>query len=352
VFPWPSPLPGRDEPNHGVRVIAAAPFPLAEGERFLRVLAAPWPDESGQPGTRLAILQDLTAQLAREREQHQARKLEAVGRLAAGLAHEMNTPLQYLGSNIHFLKEAFRDLTVIWTMVAPLLHAVKQCEPTTELVRDLEAALEEVGLPFLFEEIPETLEQSRDGIGQIGMIVRAMREFARPPEKGKVPTDINQALRNTLTVSRNEWKYVAETTTDFAPDLPLLPCLAGEIHQAFFNLVVNSAQAIAAATTSGDSRGKGLIRLTTRLRGDRLEIRIGDTGGGIPAAVRDRIFDPFYTTREEGRGMGQGLTIARSIIVDKHQGSIRFETEEGIGTTFIVDLPLNDSASCRVAHKK
>ena len=339
MFPWPSPLPGRDEPNHGVRVIAAAPFPLAEGERFLRVLAAPWPDESGQPGTRLAILEDLTEQLAREREQHQARKLEAVGRLAAGLAHEMNTPLQYLGSNIHFLKEAFRDLTVIWTMVAPLLHAVKQCEPTTELVRDLEAALEEVGLPFLFEEIPETLEQSRDGIGQIGMIVRAMREFARPPEKGKVPTDINQALRNTLTVSRNEWKYIAETETDFPPDLPMLLCLPGEINQVLLNIIVNATHAIA-DVTDGGRKGKGVIRLSTRIDGEWMEIRIADTGGGIPAAIQHRIFEPFFTTKKIGKGTGQGLALARNVVVDKHQGKLRFETEPGVGTTFIVQLPL------------
>jgi len=153
--------------------------------------------------------------------------------------------------------------------------------------------------------------------------------------------DLNHAIENTITVAKNEWKYVAEMETDFDPALPPVPCLPGELNQVILNMIINAAHAIADVMGDG-SKGKGTIRITTRRDGNWAEIRISDTGTGIPEAIRDRIFDPFFTTKEVGKGTGQGLAIARSMIVDKHGGTIDFETQEGKGTTFIIRLPLEE----------
>ena len=204
----------------------------------------------------------------------------------------------------------------------------------------MEKAIRQLDLDFLLDEIPKTIEQSMDGINRVGAIVRAMREFSHPGSEEKVLVDINHSLDNTLTVSRNEWKYLAKAETDFAPDLPMLRCLPGEINQVFLNIIVNAAHAIA-DVTEGGRRGKGVIRLTTRALDGWMEIRIEDTGGGIPAEIQHRIFDPFFTTKKVGKGTGQGLALARNVVVDKHQGKLRFETEPGTGTTFVVQLPLS-----------
>lgn len=267
----------------------------------------------------------------------QAQKLEAIGTLAAGIAHEINSPVQYVGDNIRFLDEAFQAFIAINEQYARLLKAVKNQEQLTVLTQELEAVIDQADITYLLDEIPKTIQQSLDGVSQVGEIVRAMKEFSHPGTDEKVPVDINRILASSVTVSRNEWKYVADIETAFASALPLVPCLAGEISQVFLNLIVNAAHAIDAVTARG---GKGLIRLSTCVRDGWLEIRIADSGGGIPEAVQHRIFDPFFTTKKIGKGTGQGLAIARSVIVDKHQGTIRFATEAGKGTTFIVQLPL------------
>jgi len=288
----------------------------------------------------VVLLEDVTDKLAAEREFRQAQKLEAIGQLAAGIAHEINTPVQYVGDNIRFIDEAFRELVAINEKYASLLKAVKNAEPVTTLIEELEEVIDQADVPFLLEEIPKSVQQSLDGVSRVGEIVRAMKEFSHPGTDEKVHVDINRILTSTITVSRNEWKYVADVESDLAPDLPLVPCMAGEISQVFLNLIINAAHAIGDITESG-RKGKGLIRLTTCIRDGWLEIRIADTGSGIPVAVQNRIFDPFFTTKKIGKGTGQGLAIARSTVVDKHQGTLRFETEVGKGTTFIVLLPLH-----------
>jgi len=165
-----------------------------------------------------------------------------------------------------------------------------------------------------------------------------MKEFSHPGTKEKVPLDLNHAIESTIIVARSEWKYVAELETDFDPSLPMIPCLPGEFNQVILNLIVNAAHAIADVTQKGGPE-KGLISVQTRDTADSVEVRIRDTGTGIPEEVRSRIFDPFFTTKEIGKGTGQGLAIARSVVVDKHNGSIQVETEDGKGTTFIVRLP-------------
>jgi signal transduction histidine kinase len=167
-----------------------------------------------------------------------------------------------------------------------------------------------------------------------------MKEFSHPDTKEKIPLDLNHAINSTITVARNEWKYVADMETDFDSSLPLVSCLPGEINQVILNLIVNAAHAIADVVKKGGLE-KGKIKVQTRNCSEWAEIRIQDSGTGIPKKVQSRIFDPFFTTKEIGKGTGQGLAIARSVIVDKHGGSIHFETEEGKGTTFIIRLPLN-----------
>jgi signal transduction histidine kinase len=177
-----------------------------------------------------------------------------------------------------------------------------------------------------------------------------MKEFSHPGSTEKTPADLNRALETTLTICRNEWKYVAEVVTDFEPDPPLVPCLTAELNQVFLNLVVNAAQAIAEKV--GDRRdAKGTITVRTRRQGDWFEIQIADTGPGIPEHVRPRIFEPFFTTKPVGKGTGQGLALARSIVVDKHGGTISFDTQLGQGTTFTIRLPLQPTQAAAPAKK-
>jgi signal transduction histidine kinase len=281
----------------------------------------------------------------RERMQHelvQARKLESIGHLAAGIAHEINTPAQYIGDNTRFLQEAFADFDNLFGKLEQLLQAARQHNLTDELVTEVEAAVQQVDIGYLTEEVPKAIGQSLEGIERVASIVRAMKEFSHPGNGQKQAIDLNRAIQSTLTVSRNEWKYVAELVTDFAPNLPLVPCLPGDFNQVILNLVVNAAQAIADVVGDG-SAGKGTLKVSTHRDGDSVEIRVEDTGGGIPEDVREKIFDPFFTTKEVGKGTGQGLTIAHSIVGEKHHGTITFETEVGRGTTFIVRLPITDS---------
>ena len=289
----------------------------------------------------------LEAEIAeRERMQHElarAQKLESIGHLAAGIAHEINTPAQYVGDNTRFLQEAFADFDDLFRKFDRLLQAAKQGNLTEELIADVEAAVDEADFDYLTEEVPKAIAQSLEGIERVADIVRAMKEFSHPGNGQKQAVDLNRSIQSTLTVSRNEWKYVADLVTDFAPDLPLVPCLPGDLNQAILNVVVNAAQAIADVVGDG-SAGKGTLTVCTRRDGDLAEIRIEDTGTGIPERIRNNVFDHFFTTKDIGQGTGQGLSIAHAIVVEKHGGTISFETEVGQGTTFIVRLPITDPA--------
>jgi PAS domain S-box-containing protein len=257
-----------------------------------------------------------------ERQLRLAQKLESIGQLAAGIAHEINTPVQYIGDNAQFLSSAFQDL----------LRVIEQQPPAAG------DAIAEVDLPYLRSEIPSAIDQMQEGVDRVAKIVRAMKRFSHPGPAEKVPNDIHQAIESTVLVSRNEWKYVADLTTDFDPEMPPVPCIVGEFNQVILNLIVNAAHAIADVVKK--SGGKGAIAIATRKNGEFAEIRVSDTGCGIPEANRSKIFDPFFTTKEVGKGTGQGLAIAHSVIVQKHRGTIHFESEMGKGTTFIIQLPL------------
>ncbi len=268
-----------------------------------------------------------------------AQKMESIGQLAAGIAHEINTPTQYIGDNTRFFRDACGDLFKVIDQQGKLLTAACAGAPAAELTAALEAAGMAEEVEYLTAEIPRALAQSLDGVDRVNRIVRAMKEFSHPGTGQKSPTQLDRAIETTVTVCHNEWKYLAELVTDFDPALPPVPVLAGEFNQIILNLVVNAAHAIADVVGDG-SKGKGTLTISTRRDGDWAEIRIRDTGTGIPEGVRTKVFDPFFTTKGVGKGTGQGLAIAHNVVVEKHGGTIHFETETGMGTTFILRLPL------------
>ena len=310
------------------------------GEKHSLGLTVDWVNSPERnTGEVLIIGSDVTERKSLEIQLRQAQKLEAIGQLAAGIAHEINTPTQYVGDNTNFLKES-------WISIAPVLSAMRQVRTEAgkgavsgETLAQFDSLWEAADLFYLETEIPRALDQSLDGIQRVAKIVRAMKEFSHPGSEEKRPLDLNKAIETTITVARNEWKYVSEVVTEFQKDLPLVPCHAGEFNQVILNLLVNAAHAIKQVVGDG-SQQKGSISVTTRRDGDWVEILIGDTGSGIPEAVRSRIFEPFFTTKPVGEGTGQGLALAHNVVARRHGGKIWFDTEVGKGTTFIIRLPL------------
>jgi PAS domain S-box-containing protein len=291
------------------------------------------------------MLEDVTEQKHLREQLLQAQKLESVGQLAAGIAHEINTPTQFIGDNVHFLKDAFSDMKGILANYNRLASLVQQNALTQEVIREVLTEIERLDSDFLQEEIPKAIDQALDGVNRVSTLVSAMKDFSHPGTKEKSPTNLNRAIESTITVARNEWKYVADVETDYDQSLPMVPCLIGEFNQVILNLIVNAVHAIS-DTIRKDGRKKRTIRIQTKGCAEFAEIRVADDGGGISPEIRSRVFDPFFTTKEVGKGTGQGLSIARSVIVDKHQGSIHFETEEGVGTTFTIRLPYEGGSLC------
>lgn len=266
----------------------------------------------------------------------QASKLASVGRLAAGMAHEINTPIQYIGDNLRFLGAAFEAVVGL----AGQLRSVASGPPPVEVETTLTQAFAAADMDFLIEEIPQAIAQSLDGVGQVARIVLAMKEFSHPGEREKLSVDLNRCTENTLAVCRNELKDVAELRVELAEDLPSVRCHPGEINQVLLNVVINAAHAIQATGRSG----KGVIGVATRRQGRMADVVVSDDGIGMSEQVKERIFDPFFTTKEIGKGTGQGLAICRDVVVTKHGGSITVESQEGVGTTFTISLPIDGEA--------
>jgi PAS domain S-box-containing protein len=286
----------------------------------------------------VGVIRDITDRKQLEAELGQARKLEAVGQLAAGIAHEINTPTQYVGDGVHFLKEAFEGYRRLADHYRRAVEVLATAGGHEALVGDIRETEQDIDLTYLEANVPSSFNSCEDGISRISTIVRAMKEFAHPDQKEKAPADLNQALRTTLAIAKNEYKYVADITTEFG-ELPAVFCYVGDLNQVFLNLIVNAAHAI--GDVVGPRGGKGTIRIRTSREGDMVRIDIADTGSGIPESIRHRVFDPFFTTKEVGKGTGQGLAIARTTVVAKHRGSLTFETEVGKGTTFTIRLPMD-----------
>jgi PAS domain S-box-containing protein len=299
----------------------------SKGRERILTLTINRTETRGEDGGVVLVGTNITARKAMEAQLMLAQKMESIGQLAAGIAHEINTPTQYVSDNTRFLKDSFQDFRRVLEHYERLRSEARLGPVTPALLDQLDGLLQEADLAFLTTEIPKAIEQSLEGLSRVAEIVRAMKQFSHPDQDEPELTDLNKAIENTVTVARNEWKYVAEMEMDLDPQLPAVPCLAGRFNQVILNLVVNAAQAIAELLGEG-AQTKGVIRVATRNGKDHVEIRVSDTGAGIPAAIRNRVFDPFFA-------------IAHNIIVEQHGGAIAFESEEGKGTTFILTLPLS-----------
>jgi signal transduction histidine kinase len=278
-------------------------------------------------------LQEVQLQKSRlEDELFQAQKLEAIGTLAAGIAHEINTPLQFVSNNARFLEKACTDLLIDLDPAS----VSDQAQPGKPEAREGLAGRRE----FLRVELPRAFRQLQEGIARVAQIVKAVRDFAKGEDEGaKVPVDLNKAVATTVEVTRNEWKYHADIETDLDPTLPPLPCFPTEIKRTLMNLILNAVQAIADRGPR-EGGGKGIIRVATRWNGREAALSVSDDGCGIPAGIRDRIFDPFFTTREVGAGKGCGLAFAHAAVVNRHGGRLSFVTEEDKGSTFTMTIPM------------
>jgi PAS domain S-box-containing protein len=284
----------------------------------------PLRDENGMVIGIIGVGFDITERKLAEQRLAQGEHLESIGRLAAGVAHEINTPIQYLNDSVSFIREAMQELLAHNAKLAALLPPEAKQAALDENIEDLKV------------DLPPALDRVVDGLGRIAEIVRSMKEFSHVDQREMSRVDLNRAIKSTLVIARSEYKYVADVETEFA-DLPQVVCHGGQINQVVLNLVVNAAHAIADKVKGTSS--KGLITVKTSIDDGFALVSIADTGGGIPEAIRKRIFEPFFTTKEVGKGTGQGLSIAHNV-VKAHGGSLDFDTEIGKGTTFYVRLPL------------
>lgn len=348
----------QDDIMAGTKVRTEMKAVRRDGSTFwIGVSTTPLRSERGDVSHTVTVGADITARIEAERRKQElqeqlysemrerermaielrlAQKLESVGRLAAGLAHEINTPIQYVGDSVYFLQSAFES-------IARLLEAYREAvakgtaaslDPATLMA--LDSLQQEIDYEFLRTEVPKAFERTIEGTARVTGIVRAMKEFAHPDTSELTPADLNHGLRTTLTVAKSEYKYDASVDMR-AGDIPQVNCRIGELNQVFLNLIVNAAHAIHDA---GKNAETGRITVETRLAGNFVEVVIGDNGCGIAQENVEKIFDPFFTTKEVGRGTGQGLAIARSIVVDKHGGDIDVHSELGVGTRFTLRLPI------------
>ncbi len=268
-----------------------------------------------------------------------ADKLIEMGQLAAGIAHELNTPIQYIADNFLFLDRAFKLLMNATELCKTALESVPPGQANGKAVAAAQKALAENEIDYLRQDMPDALDQSREGLRRIADIVAAMRRFSHPSNDLVVATDLREVIETTAAVARNEWKYAAELHMQFDDRLPEVPCVRDAIARVILNLLINAAHTVADANRV-NGRPKGTIAIRTRLCGNAAEVTIADNGLGIPDEIQSRIFEPFFTTKSVGGGTGQGLALARATVVERHKGELFFETETGKGTTFHVRLPL------------
>lgn len=280
----------------------------------------------------LLLIDDVTEERLEREQKQQAERLQSIGQLAAGVAHEINTPIQYVGDNLCFLEESFNEFLQLSNRCTSLAETDSSFRSTElgQLVDDLE-------LDYLNSEVPEAIKETKNGVEHVSSIVRAMKEFSHPGTKEKVATDLNNIINNTLVITRNIWKYVAEVETHLFEALPPVPTFPGPINEVILNLIVNASDAIS------DTGRQGKITIQTGITDKWAEVRICDTGGGIPDSIKKQVFDPFFTTKEVGKGTGQGLSICYKIIVEEHLGALSFTTDEE-GTCFLVQLPLEEGS--------
>jgi signal transduction histidine kinase len=322
-----------------------SPSPTAEAASFVATLAqqAAVAIKNAEMYGELAAGHDALREAHEQLKQTQtqllsAQKMEAIGSLAAGIAHEINTPIQYVSDNVSFVADSAQAIFGVLDHAEEVMQALEK-RGDVELVAPYRAACEKADLGFIAEEVPDALAQSKEGVDRVAAIVRAMKEFAHPGSDEKAPIDLNHCIRTTIEVAKTEWKYVADVDLRLDPELPQVPALAGPFNQTMLILLVNAAQALAEKEDRGPT-GKGTITVSTGVEDGACVIRIADDGPGIPPEIADQIFDPFFTTKDVGKGSGQGLSIAHSVIFERHGGTIHAESEPGHGATFVIRLPL------------
>lgn len=274
------------------------------------------------------LIDDISETKALQAQLGQAQKLEAIGQLASGVAHEINTPIQYIGDNLSALHDNFADILAY-------RHALYALADES-LKPQLDELADKYDLEFILEDSPKAIKQAQEGVERVAEIVKAMKTFSHvEPSQNKQLINLHDALNSALTISRNSYKYIAEIETDFAADVDFIECYANEINQVFLNLIINAAHAI-----EEKQAGMGRIRVATRKLNDMVEVLIQDNGAGIPADIQEKVFNLFFTTKAVGKGTGQGLSLAHSIVVEKHHGKLFFESSPGTGTTFHIQLPI------------
>lgn len=284
------------------------------------------------------ILFDISERKSLERKLEMARKLESIGRLASGIAHEINTPIQYVGNSVYFQKEAFVDLMKIHQLDNRIINECRKNGLFRNLLEERDRIADEDDLDFLTDEIPKSCDRALEGVNRVAGIVQAMKDFSHPGQQRKQSSDINNLVKSTTIVSRNEWKYYAEMDMQLG-EIPLVKCFQGNINQVLLNMIVNAAHAV--RDKYKDTGQTGKITISTYQDNEEVCISISDDGTGIPDQIRDKIFEPFFTTKKVGEGSGQGLAIVHDIIVSKHGGTIDLDSIPDVGTTFTIRLPID-----------
>jgi signal transduction histidine kinase len=290
-------------------------------------------DDAGKPLRVIGTLTDISETKTLQAHLNQAQKLESIGQLAAGIAHEINTPIQYIGDNLAALAVNFADIQAY--------HQALQALDVADINPKLAALAEQFDLDYILTDSPKAIAQSQDGVNRVAEIVKAMKTFSHVESSQSMQrVNLAEIINSTLVISRNSYKHIAHAETNFASDANYVYCFAGELNQVILNLIINAAHAIEEKHAKD-----GLISISTRklAETDSIEILIADNGNGIPAAIQDKVFDLFFTTKPVGVGTGQGLNLAYNIIVEKHKGKLFFDSTVGVGTTFHIQLPINQT---------
>ncbi len=307
--------------------------------------AEPVIDDEGNATAIVGAVADVTDRSNTMRELERSQLLQNLGKLVAGIAHEINTPIQFIGDNMTFLSDSFQEALGLLELYRQLADALVKVDldnkPWREQTEKVLAAQAATDLEFITAEIPLAVEQNLEGIKRVATIITAMRDFSHIDERRMASADLNKAMQSTLIILRNEIKYVADVRTDLDCSLPMVVCCVDDINQVFLNLLINAAHSI--ADVAGEPDGKrGVITVTTATEGDNVIISISDTGTGISPEVQARMFEPFFTTKsDDKKGTGQGLSTAKRLVEDKHKGSLDYETKPGCGTTFTVRLAID-----------
>ncbi|WP_051677160.1 PAS domain S-box protein [Maridesulfovibrio frigidus] len=310
-----------------------------EGKSYTQeATICPVRNENGQIINYVGVARDISKQLIVEAQLRQAQKLESIGELAAGIAHEINTPTQYVSSNMKFLEDSFVDLMTMVTSCDTAFKSLAEGKPQSEVLQYKNDHFNADDFEFLSEDVPKAIEESVEGLKRISKIVQSIKQLAHPGETHKGFFDLNNIIKDAVTVSSNEWKYVAEIDLQLEESLPQIQCMKGEMGQVLLNLIINSAHAIEAKGSSE----KGTISITTKHDATHAILEVADTGSGMSSQVIERAFDPFFTTKEVGKGTGQGLAIAHNVIANIHKGNISVESKEGVGTKFLIQLPFTE----------